>query len=225
MPIVLLMLALFCVSTNRLAAEICGKVDLGAAYVHLDILESGRTIDTKNMAAFKGDATILFYQGWCLKPTLLISCNPTDLVSGGCGIGHYTPLTDTISVTPSIGCNFTYLRTTIDVMIPVIEQEMRFKERFQSASPYVGLDVSWCFTPQWRVCATVQYAWSKTRTTIKHLLTDKSHTQGPSYAILLERDICSWLSVNVGAAYNISLSKERHGLRASGAKVGLAVWF
>lgn len=210
---------------QMLPAEICGKIDAGAAYVHLDILESGRTIDSKDLLAFRGEATVLVYQGWCVKPVFVISCNPSDFIIGGLGIGHYTPLTDTFSVTPSVGCAFTYLRTTIDIEIPVIEQKMTFKERFQSASPYVAIDLSWCFYPKWRICGTFQYAWSQTHTTIKHLLRDKSHTQGPAYALMIERDINSRLSVNLAGAYNISLSKEKHGLRGAGIKAGLAYWF
>lgn len=210
----------------QLAAEIKGKIDIGPAYVHLDILESGHTVDTKNLFAIRADANVLVYKGLCLKPTFLTSCNCTELMSGGIGIGHYTPIGTDFSITPLIGCNFTYLRTTIDLSVPLLPVPLRVTERFRSTSPYVGVDVTWNFYPLWRLGGTFQYAWSSTTTTFRSLdVTSKTSCKGPSYAAVLEHDFNDCFSVNLGAAYNISLSKEKHGLRAAGIKWGFVYWF
>jgi hypothetical protein len=42
---------------------------------------------------------------------------------------------------------------------------------------------------------------------------------------MLETDINDCWSVNIGGAYNISLSHEKHGLRAYGGRLALAYWF
>lgn len=214
-----------CLLSFPLAAAINGKVETGPTYVHLDILESGKTVETKELFAIKSDATLLVYEGLCLKPSLLFSINSTELVSGGLGIGYYLPICSNISITPSFGCSFTYLRTTYHLKHPLLPEPIPYKERFHSASPYLCLDASWTFYPKWRVSAAFQYAWSKTWTTIKHLAHDTSHTQGPSYSIALERDLSDCLSISIGAAYNIGLSKERHGLRGAGTRLALAYWF
>lgn len=214
------------VAISDLSAELKGKIDIGPAYVHLDILESGHTVDTKNLFAVRADACVLVYKGLCLKPTFLTSCNSTELMSGGIGIGHYTPIGTDFSITPSVGCNFTYLRTTVDLEIPFLPTRLTVTERFRSTSPYVGIDATWNFYPQWRLGGTFQYAWSRTTTIFRSLdVTSKTSCQGPSYAAVLEHDFNDCFSVNLGAAYNISLSKEKHGLRAAGVKLGFVYWF
>ena len=54
--------------TSFLSAEIKGKVDIGPAYLSVDILESGKTEQTLSMGAVKGDATIAVWKGICIKP-------------------------------------------------------------------------------------------------------------------------------------------------------------
>lgn len=220
------LIILLATSFNFLSAEMKGKIDVGPAYVHLDILESGRTIDTKNLFAVRADACVLVYKGFCLKPTFLASCNSTELMTGGIGIGHYIPIGEDFSITPTVGCNFTYLRTTVDVNHPIFPIVLTFTERFRSTSPFVGLDATWNFYPQWRIGGTFQYAWSETTTIIRSLdISSKSHCQGPSYAAFIEHDFNDCFSINLAGAYNLSLTKEKHGLRAAGLKLGFVYWF
>jgi hypothetical protein len=40
-------------------AEICGKVDAGPTYVHIDVLESGHTIKRLEMGGVKADSSIV----------------------------------------------------------------------------------------------------------------------------------------------------------------------
>lgn len=208
-----------------LLAECTSKIELSPAYVHLDILESGHTLSSKDLFAIRADGSFRILDGLCLKASMLASCNPTDLVTGSFGLGHYTPITDTLCVTPSAGFTFTYLRATVEYEVPFLPEKLAFKEHFHSAAPYLALDISWTFCPKWRICGSYQYSWSHTNVTIEHQGKEKSHTQGPTYGLVLERDINDCLSVSIGGAYNISLSKEKHGLRGAGAKVGLAYWY
>lgn len=205
-----------------LHAETKGKVDLAPAYVHIDILESGKTVKRMDLPAVKSEATILIYKGLCLKPNILYGSGRGSIFNAGLGIGYCLPISERVCLTPSVGCSFTNLRTTIN--IPLLGL-FHLNERFRSISPYVGLDATYSITECWRICAAVQYVFSRTHTKIEHLLTDKSHTKGPNYGIMLERDLNEEWSVQLGAAYNISLSKEKHGLRGYGFKLGLAKWF
>lgn len=223
-----LLLSLFCVFfiNHYLSADFCGKVDAGPTFLHLDVLESGHTIKKINMAAVKADSTLILWKGVCLKPTILYGRqgHPNELISGGCGLGHYTPITDKCSITPSIGCNFTEFHTTIHY--PAAPGfTLRLKERFRSVSPYVALDASFCFCEGWRIVGIYQYVWSKTHTTIKGFDSTNSHPQGSNYALMIEGDINQKWSTNLGAAYNSSLTKEKHGLRGYGARLALAYWF
>lgn len=212
-------------------AAVCGRADIGPAYIHIDILESGKTIKRFDLAGIKSDATIVLMDdyGWCLKPSILYGNaggKRGEVASAGIGFGHCTPITDCLTITPSVGISYGYVRTQIKIpQMALLLGKERFTEIFRSVSPYLGLDISFKFWDKWRICGIFQYAWSNTKTNIKGLLKDKSSAKGANYALLLEYDVdCHW-SVQLGAAYNISLSKEKHGIRAAGAKVGVAYWF
>lgn len=214
--------------SSSLAAEIWGKADFAPAFVHVDVLESNKTVKRMNMIAFKGDATIIVWKGVCLKPTLLLGTGGGGIASGGLGIGHCTPINDWLCVTPSAGCLLTHLHTKIKVHHP-LAGEIHFKEKFRSISPYISLEVTVKFAEKWRVCAQYQYSWSSTRTKLSDgpisIPEFKSHSDGASYAAMIEYDVTKCWSIQLGGAYNISLSKEKHGLRGYGGKLGVAYWF
>lgn len=206
-------------------AECHGKADVGPAFVSLDIIESGRTIETIDMVGARADATILVWKGFCLKPTVTLAKNRGDgrLATGGIGIGHYIPVNDQICVLPSVGIIFTEIKTHVDFDLGL--GKMRFKEKFRSKSPYVGLEVSYTLCNCWKFTAVAQYAWSRTYTKIDPILFAKDHSNGPNFGLLIDYMINDSWSVNVGAGYNSSLSKEKHGIRGKGAKAALAYWF
>lgn len=202
-----------------------GKVDVGPAYVHIDVLESGKTVKTMNMIAGRADASILIWEGkgWCIKPYALYASGGGELFTGGVGLGHCFPVNDKLTITPIVGCTYTYMHTHIHVEMEGFK--FRFKEKFRSYSPYIGAELVWNITPCFRACLMFQYAWSQTRTVINKLIKDKNHSKGPNYSAMLEYDLNEQWSVNVAAAYNITLSKEKHGLRGAGVKLGIARWF
>lgn len=211
--------------SSSLTADICGKIDAGPAWLHIDVLESGKTIQKLNMAAIKADSTAVVWQGLCLKPSLLYGQDGySEMFSTALGIGHYTPICKQIAITPSVGVTGTLFRTKIK--IPVFPGfSIKLKEHFRSLSPYVALDVTYCFAESWRVIGFFQYSWATTDTKITSMGWSQSHAQGPNYALLLEHDLNDSWSVNIGGAYNTSLTREKHGLRAYGVRLAVAYWF
>ncbi len=210
----------FCMKTIN--AEIKGKIDAGPAFVHLDILESDRTVKTMDLVAVKVDGTLVLHEGLCLKPNILYGANNGSLFVTGLGLGYILPINETWTVTPSIGMTYTHVKTTIN--IPFLNL-FHLKEKFHSKSAYVCLEGTYNINACWRVNASYQYAWSRSMTKITALPDTNSKTQGPSYALQLEKDLNKFWSVNIGVAYNLSLTKEKHGLRAYGTKIGIAHWF
>jgi hypothetical protein len=203
-----------------------GKVDVGPAFVRIDVLESKKTVERIDMVAIRGDANILLLGdcGFALKPSIIYGRGKhhSELLSGALGVGYCFPVAEGVTVTPSVGCTFTDLSTHIDLPAILLTD---IKETFRSVAPYVALEVSYRILPGWRVSGMVQYAWSRTHTKLKGLLSDHSHSQGPNLAAMIEHDINDHWSINLGGAYNISLTKEKHGLRAVGAKLGVVYWF
>jgi len=220
------LLGLFSFFRHTIQAETVGKVDVGAAFIHLDILESGHTVKTIDMPAIRADANYCFWKGFYIKPTVLYGNGGSKkggIFTGGLGLGHYTPLNSCFAVAPSIGIQYTHIWTRVDFPFFALEN---LQEKFKSWSPYLALELYYTFTPGWRLSGSYQYAWSRTKTTIEHIVKNsKSKADGPNYGILLEHDLNDQWSLNLGAAYNISLSKEKHGIRASGVKFGVARWF
>lgn len=216
-PIIVLTVLINCFIQAE-SRDCCGKVDVGLAYVHLDVLESGHTVKRIDKIAFKGDAHLRVYKGIVLKPTVLFS---DDIFAGGIAIGHCTPVHRYLTLTPNIGVSASHITTRIDIPFYGFEN---LSENFRSRSFFVGLDYTINISSCWRICGIYQYVWSRTYTRIEGLLNSKGHSKGSNYGLMLETDINDYWSVNIGGAYNISLSKEKHGIRGAGAKIGIVYW-
>lgn len=214
---------------NSIQAECGGKFDAGPAYLHVDVLESGHTVKSISMPAIKADLWTFIHAGFCAKPTFLYAGKGNSrILSAGCGFGHYTPIGSKCSITPSIGCNLTQFTTTFHNHPIMADVFLDLKERFRSISPYAALEASYCFKKGWRVVGSYQYVWSRTYTKIKNVLGTKHFTSNPkgsNYGLMLEADVNDHWSLNLGAAYNSSLTQEKHGLRAYGVRFGFAFWW
>lgn len=218
-------LSLCAIASSLKAYSPCtGKVDLGPVYVHLDILESGKTVKTLEMGGVRGDMSLMVWPGtgFCIKPCVLYASGCGELFTGGCAVGHCTPITEWFILTPLVGCNYTSMHTQIN--IPML-QLRHVRERFRSVSPFIELDVTVKLAQGLRFYGTFQYAWSRTHTFLRHVTHSKSRSAGPAYGGMLEYDLNDKWSINIGGAYNITLTKEKHGLRGAGAKIGFVRWF
>lgn len=215
--------ALFlCLSSFPLRGEIKGKVDIGPTFLSVDILKSGKTEKTLEMWGVKADATILVYQGLCIKPSFLGGWGHGELEAGTLAIGYYIPLHKCFKIVPNVGVTFSYLTTHIDVEPLGL---FHLKERFRSSSPFIGMDLCYSVTDRLTVIALYQYAWSHTHTKIRPIVSEKSHTCGPNYSLGLDYSLTQQWSITFGVGYNITLSKEKHGLRGKGARLGVAYYF
>lgn len=209
-------------SLNLSSWDVHGKFELAPALVDLDILESGKTIETLHMHAIRGDAILAVYRGISLKGGFTVARKEGRLNAGFFGVGQYLPITKKFSILPSVGISYSYLHTRID-----LEEHHLFnlKEKFSSRSPYISMELSYSFTDRLSVTALYQYAWCRTHTTIAKLLSEKSYSSGSNYGLGIDYKIDKNWYVTFGLGYNISLTHEKHGLRAKGAKLGAAYYF
>ncbi len=227
-------------SSQSIEAQCSAKVDLGLAYVHLDNLEEGKTIHSADLAAVRADVNFKLFKGLIVKPTVLFgSSSPFEVDSedsifaSAITVGHCVPVTEKLLLQPNIGYTYTRMKTvyngtttTVNPFLGLVEVHFHgVKQSFRSHGPSLGLEAYYSFTNCFRACVSVQYIWSKTHSELHGLFSDSSYTKGPSYSAMLEYDFNECWSVNVAGAYNVSLTKEKHGLRAAGAKIGLARWF
>lgn len=215
----------FLLPALQLKGECKGKIDLAPAYIHIDVIESKNTVKELDMAGGRIDLSVVIGKGWTIKPTVIYGKESDgELVSYGIGFGRCIPYGKCWHITPMAGINYTTLGTSIHLEIPQLG-EFKFKERFKGYAPYIGLEVIYSIAPNLRICLNGTFAWSRSKTEIKHLFSSKGHAQGPSYGAMLEYDLNRCWSVNIGGAYNESYSEEKDGLRARGLKIGIARWF
>ncbi len=233
----------FCWISFSVYGKCCGKIDVGPAWVEIDILKSGKTEKTLDMPGIKGDATILLYQGFCVKPGFLwAQKGRAEVASGTIGVGYCLPvgycfpLLEKLTIVPNIGVTWSYLRAHLDVEVPAPPEAVQafgisqikiedVRERFRSTSGFVGLEFCYSLTEKWTLIGVYQYAWSRTHTKLTELGTFKSHSCGPNYALGVDYSLNRHWSITLGVGYNITLSKEKHGLRGKGAKLGVAYYF
>jgi hypothetical protein len=221
-----LLLMISLILSSALQADGCaGKIDIAPAFMHIDILESGRTVKRMDMPGVRGELSYRFWKGLYIKPTFIYGHGPSakgGMINGTLSIGFCIPLSESVMVSPSLGVGYSRLWTRVD--LPQI-QLSNLKENFKSLSPLAAVDILYTICPSWRISATIQYGWARTHTSIAHVFKGKSNSKGFNYAFLLEKDLNDHWSVNLGAAYSLSLSKEKHGIRGTGLKLGLAYWF
>lgn len=207
-------------------AECAGKIELAPAFLHIDILESGKTIKRMDMPAVRGEISYLFWQGFYIKPIIVYGNGGSakgGTAIGSVSLGRCIPLNDKLILSPSVGIGYSHLWTKID--FPALGLE-NLKEKFKSLSPFVGIDAIYTIQKGLRLNLSVQYAWARTHTSIAQVVRrQKNHSQGFNYSCMVEQDLNDKWSVNVGATYSLSLSKEKHGVRGTGVKAGLARWF
>lgn len=233
----LLLFLLFVTSSSAHAFEIIGceiksKVDVSFAIADLDILESGKTIETLHMKGVKADAYFILWKGICLKPGLILLGADGQFSSYSIAVGQYIPFKERFYLLPNVGVTWSYLRTKVDIPTPfgVLED---LNEHFRSISPFVGLEFSWKMADKWYLNAVYQYAWSRTHTNINapgigEIVPEdsqKSKSDGPNYGLGLEYSMNDSWSITLGAGYNITLSHEKHGIRGKGAKLGVSYYF
>lgn len=218
---------LFCFNCNAFFGEIKGKIDAGPTLINIDVLESGKTVETLHMVGAKADATLLLYKGLYIKPGVLWGTRDGKLWSGGFSVGYYIPITKCFRVMPNAGITWSYLHFGLDIEELQLEN---LKERFRSNTPYIGLEFSFSITENWTLIGMYQYGWSRTQTKIRShelgtIVNEKSHSCGPNYSLGIEYGFNDQWAINLGVGYNITLSKEKHGLRGKGAKLGVAYYF
>lgn len=222
---ILTLVAFLCVVEATAFAKCSGKADLGLVALKVDMINSGKKTKSLEMGGIRGDATILFYKGFCIKPVFIFARdkNKGRLGSASVALGHYVPINKQLCLLPNIGINANEIKSTLEYELFGIGFE--FNEKFRSTSSFVGIDVVYTINDCWIVTAVAQYAWARTHTHIEKHFRGKGNSAGPNLGLLVDYYLNKEWSINAGIGYNSSLSKEKHGTRIFGGKVGVAYWF
>ncbi len=204
-----------------LPAETHGRIDVAPVALKIDVLEFGHSVDTLHMYGGRLDATLQVAEnyGFVLKPCVFGASGEGDFVSGGIALGHYTPITSCLNVTPTLGYSYTELKTTINIPAFGLTRQ---REKFKSNTAVLGVEVGYTITPKWAITGVYQYGFARTHTTIGHIIHAKARSQGPNWGAILDYTLCDHWLISAAVGYNNSLSKEKHGIRGLGYKLGVA---
>lgn len=217
-----------------------GRIDAGPVYVHLDVLEHGRTVTQLDMEGFRADGYFQIYSGFVFKPALMFAGGRGEYEAGTTALGFYvpmgdlTPCLDGLSFMPQAGWTGSRLKTHINQPVPQLGITIPgVKEIFRSSTVFIGLEGSYQILSKVSLSGSVLYGWSNTRTTLTderatlgrtQLLegpAQRSSTKGFSYSAMVDYQFTEHWSVNLAGVWNLMLSKENHGIRGSGVRLGL----
>ncbi|MCB1118605.1 MAG: hypothetical protein KDK65_01455 [Chlamydiia bacterium] len=220
-----------CGTLSALSFDPKGRVDVGAAYFNIRVLENREPIQEMDLWGGRADATILPISGSgiALKPTIYGAGKGTDDFFGtGIAIGHYTPILKRLCLLPAIGYTYTELGTRITLETP-FGPLTGVKERFRSNSLFVSADLQLKLKESLYATGIFQYAWASSTTTLTHENLPKQrfkgNSSGPGVALVLDYYFRKNWSLSVAAGYNRSLDDALFGIEGFGLKIGLAYCF
>ena len=216
-----LLISFFLLQASLTALSIA-RIDTGPAYLKIDLLEKEKIRKTIRLNAFKFDGSIGIGKGFCLKPSFLYADKKTYISTYSLGLGYNLTFIPMFCFTPHVGVSRTSFKTPIHIPEYTLAP---LKECFLSYGKYIGLDITWNIIPGLRMYGGFQYIWSRVKTTVKPLFISHNNTEGPSYGLVIEKDLGTNFSLSLSYGYNLSLSEEKHGLKGQGVKFGCVYWY
>ncbi|MGM0439595.1 MAG: outer membrane beta-barrel protein [Chlamydiota bacterium] len=229
-------------------AEVHGKFDLGPVLMKAG-LKSKRPTDgspesgevkywdtNKHMLGVQGNGTLVWSNGFCLKPRMLWAQKHDDLYSGGLGAGWYLPVMKDVSLTPYAGMNFSHYTRQVNYGEAYHGQgnpqsvDLYPQHKFISKSPFVAVDFNWNFIEKWALSGGVSYAWVQTRTKTSNekegiLVYSKGESRGFNYNVQVDYFINDHWGVNAAYAINRAANDDDEGMRGSGYRIGASYRF
>ncbi len=212
-----------------------GRIDAGPIYVHLDVLESNKSIEKVDLEGFRADGYFQVYSGLIFKPAFTVATGHGKYQAGTLALGFYLPMgqlvpaLEGLSVMPQAGWTASRLSTELNLAPPRTPGSLSdVKEIFRSSSEFIGLEATYQLLQNVSVSGSVLYGWSNTRTTwtkepFGELIpreAQKSSSKGFSYSAMVDYQLTDLWSINLAGVYNLMLSKEKHGIRACGFRLG-----
>ena len=153
-----------------------GRIDAGPIYVHMDVLNYGKTYEKLDMEGFRADGYFQVYSGLILKPSFTIAGGHGEYYAGTLALGFYIPMGDLVSCLDGLsflpqagwtgGRLSTNIDTNIDLFPPLTPTTLRgVREIFRSNTGFIGIEGSYQILYNVTISGSALYGWSGTRTT------------------------------------------------------------
>lgn len=223
--------AVLLLTATSVFAKVQGKVDVGPVWLNVDMLHHNKPVNELDMKGARADGFLVVYSGFFLKPFVMAATGNGDLFSGGMSAGFYFPV-GKWGILPQAGWSYTHLDTGVDILLdhPNLPQPMLLNadQTFEAHTPSLGLDVTFHPVEQWLFAVGVQYGWSQGCTVTKTPLGEakyEAESRGFNYTAQMDYYFRKNWSANLGFAYNTSKSRERHGMKGHGIRLGFGHTF
>lgn len=210
-----------------------GRIDAGPLWMKIKFQNDGRTYHEVDMWGARSDAILLplqaFGYGVCIKPFVFGGKGKnSDLLSYGGSIGHYTPITEKLTIVPLVGVSHTNIHLFFD-NIPIGNNAFEpNRQKTESNTFFIGGELILKLNPNWYLTGIYQYGWSRMHTRVGDNPIKKRSSggsAGSNVGFLLDYYFNDRMSVNLGFAYNTSLDENKFGIVGYGFKTGLTYLF
>lgn len=198
--------------------DAAGKIDAGPVYINVDVIDNGSVVDSLDLWGVRADNTGQIIHGLVYKFGISFAGGDGDYLFLSGGLGYYIPICKGWVLIPHAGISYSHLKYPIDIPAFAL---YHVSQKFTSHTPYIGFDLSYEITPCWIVTGSFLYGFSQTKTKTGDLFTFKGESKGPSYALMVEYCMTQCASVHIAGAYNLTRSKEKHGIKGAGVRIGM----
>ena len=209
--------------------DVHGKVDVGPARMFIENKYSSERGKMTDMTGGRVSATLVYPNGFTIKPSVMAAAGEGHLYSGGIALGWYIPANEHFTIIPNVGYSQSYLKTE-DIKLlggAITSAESSIQSRVES----VGVDASLKLNDKWSVSAMVQYAWSQSKSHFHGLSTtipqdpERSESQGINSGISLEYFINDCWSTSITYGHNDANDSDLNGVEGEGIIVAAGYRF
>ncbi|SCA63466.1 hypothetical protein SCG7109_AP_00070 [Chlamydiales bacterium SCGC AG-110-M15] len=204
--------------------DVHGKIDVGVAIADLELISGGERGKAHTLEGISTNGSIIFSNGFTLKPAAIYAEDAGNYYSLGMGFGWYIPLQEGISILPNVGVSYSRLiaRTGLPTGVPN-NTEMRLRSRVQ----YMGMEVAYKLCEKLLLTGGVQHAWNQSTSSfsIAALPTSTAESRGFNYSASLDYYLNESWTVQLAGTIQHSRSNETEGSDAKGVRLGLGYIF
>lgn len=205
-------------------AQGAGKLDVGIVQLDVDIVSFGQVTQNLKMRGVSGSGVFQLYKAWILKPGFALAEGDGSYYGANLATGLYLPLNDQWAITPGIGGSWSQTHSLVDLTFPI--PLTNANQDMNTLSSLLEVGVVWTPQPCLSFQGAVQWAWVQTKTSLPPILIDnKTESSGFNYLGQVEYFISERHSVNAGAAWYSSRSRESHGSDVLGVRLGTGFRF
>jgi hypothetical protein len=216
-----------------------GKLELGPAYMHIDMLSDGVIRNKLDLYGMQANASVIVWKGATFKLGGIYGRNDGQVNSLSFAAGWTIPLEVygwKFYITPNGGYTIGYLRGNTDLdarFIPL--NGIRVKQAFHNKTPFVGIDITSVISEKWTTTTVIQYGWTRSKVTWDNPAVmgvsmipangQTTESRGFNLGSVVDYWVTENWSINLAVGTQHSRGKEKDATKAFGGRIGVGYYF